>query len=74
MQTILTDILGVVAQFMLASPKGIIECMRTIARGDFRAELPAVAVPTLIVHGDKDMVNPPDRSATRLTRRMRSMS
>src|SRR5882757_100707 len=41
----------VIAQFMRASPKGTIECMR------------AVTVPTLIVHGDKDQVNPLEKTA-----------
>src|SRR5260370_15168247 len=48
----------VIAQFMRASPKGTIECMRAISRGDLRADMRAVTVPTLIVHGDKDQVNP----------------
>jgi non-heme chloroperoxidase len=52
----------VIAQFMRASPKGTIECMRAISRGDFRADMRAVTVPTLIVHGDKDQVNPPENA------------
>jgi pimeloyl-ACP methyl ester carboxylesterase len=52
----------VIAQFMRASPKGTIECMRSLSRGDFRADMRAVAVPTLIVHGDKDQVNPPENA------------
>jgi pimeloyl-ACP methyl ester carboxylesterase len=48
----------VIAQFMRASPKGTIDCMRTISRGDLRADMRAVSVPTFIVHGDKDQVNP----------------
>jgi non-heme chloroperoxidase len=48
----------VIAQFMRASPRGTIECMRAISRGDLRADMRAVTVPTLIVHGDKDQVNP----------------
>jgi pimeloyl-ACP methyl ester carboxylesterase len=52
----------VLTQFMRASPKGIIECMRVIARGDFRADMRAVSVPTLVLHGDKDLVNP-DKTA-----------
>ena len=44
----------IVAQFMRASPKGTIDCMRAIAGGDFRADMRAVTVPTLIAHGDKD--------------------
>ena len=53
----------VIAQFMRASPKATIECMRAIANGDFQADLRAVTVPTLVVHGDKDQVNPLDRTA-----------
>jgi non-heme chloroperoxidase len=53
----------VIAQFMRASPKGAIECMRAISRGDFRADMRAVAVPTLIVHGDKDQVSPLEETA-----------
>jgi non-heme chloroperoxidase len=56
----------IVAQFMRASPKATIDCMRAIARGDFRADLRAVAVPTLIAHGDKDVVNPLDTTARKV--------
>jgi pimeloyl-ACP methyl ester carboxylesterase len=48
----------VTAQFMRASPKATIGCSRAIARGDLRADLGAVGVPALIIHGDKDQVNP----------------
>ena len=37
----------IIAQFMRASPKGTIACMHSIARGDFRADMRAVTVPTL---------------------------
>lgn len=53
----------VIAQFMRASPKAVIECMRAISRGDFRADMRAVALPTLVVHGDNDQVNPLDQTA-----------
>jgi non-heme chloroperoxidase len=53
----------VVAQFMRASPKGAIECMRAISRGDLRADMRAVTVPTLIVHGAKDQVSPLEKTA-----------
>jgi non-heme chloroperoxidase len=53
----------VIAQFMRASPRGTIECMRAISRGDLRADMRAVTVPTLIVHGDKDQVNPLEKTA-----------
>ncbi len=52
----------IVAQFMRASPKATIDCMHAIARGDFRADMRAVTVPTLIAHGDKDAVNPLDKT------------
>jgi len=53
----------IIAQFMRASPKGTIACMHSIARGDLRADMRAVTVPTLIAHGDKDMVNPLETTA-----------
>jgi len=53
----------VIAQFMRASPKATIECMRAIARGDLQADMRAVALPTLIVHGDKDQVSPLEKTA-----------
>jgi non-heme chloroperoxidase len=56
----------IIAQFMRASPKGTIDCMRAIAGGDFRADLRAVTVPTLIAHGDKDVVNPLDKTAQKV--------
>ena len=56
----------IIAQFMRASPKGTIDCMHSIARGDFRADMRAVTVPTLIAHGDKDMVNPLDTTAQKV--------
>lgn len=56
----------VVAQFMRSSPKGVIECMRSISHGNFEAELRAVTVPTLVLHGDKDQVNPLERTGKRV--------
>jgi non-heme chloroperoxidase len=56
----------IVAQFMRASPKAAIDCMRAIAGGDFHADMRAVAVPTLIAHGDKDVVNPLDTTARKV--------
>lgn len=53
----------VLGEFMRASPKAVIDCMHAIGRGDFREDMRAVTVPTLIVHGDKDVVNPLDRTA-----------
>jgi non-heme chloroperoxidase len=56
----------IVAQFMRASPKGTLDCMRAIAGGDFQADMRAVTVPTLIAHGDKDLVNPLDKTAQKV--------
>ncbi|WP_405496276.1 alpha/beta fold hydrolase [Nocardia sp. NBC_00511] len=36
------------------SRHAIIECNRAVVETDFRAELPAITLPTLIVHGDSD--------------------
>jgi non-heme chloroperoxidase len=56
----------VIAQFMRSSPKAVIDCMRAISRGDFQAELRAITVPTLVVHGDKDQVNPLERTGKKV--------
>ena len=47
---------------MRASPRAIIECMRAIAKIDLRADMNAITVPTLIIHGGKDLVNPIDKT------------
>jgi non-heme chloroperoxidase len=60
----------IVAQFMRASPRGTIDCMRAIAGGDFRADMRAVTVPTLIAHGDKDLVNPLETTARKVVELM----
>lgn len=41
-----------------ASPKALLECHRALTAADFRAELRSVAVPTLVVHGERDMTCP----------------
>jgi pimeloyl-ACP methyl ester carboxylesterase len=41
-----------------ASPKALLECHRALTAADFRAELRAVPVPTLVVHGERDMTCP----------------
>ena len=56
----------VIAQFMRSSPKGVIDCMRAISHSSFEAELRAVTVPTLILHGDKDQVNPVERTGKKI--------
>jgi pimeloyl-ACP methyl ester carboxylesterase len=56
----------VIAQFMRSSPKAVIDCLRAISVGNFEAELRAVKVPTLVVHGDKDQVNPLERTGKKV--------
>jgi len=40
------------------SAKALLECNRTLTAADFRAELRAVAVPTLVVHDERDATCP----------------
>lgn len=57
-----------IGQFMRGfAAKATIECMRAIANGDFQADMRAVTVPTPVVHGDKDQVNPLERTARQVT-------
>jgi non-heme chloroperoxidase len=48
----------VLAQFMLTSPMAAIGCTRAVASGDFRADFAAIKLPTLVIHGSGDKVNP----------------
>ncbi|HEY4387235.1 MAG TPA: alpha/beta hydrolase [Ktedonobacteraceae bacterium] len=43
-----------------SSPKAVIECSRAIGETDFRPDMRACTVPTLIIHGDKDQTAPLD--------------
>jgi len=45
------------------SIKGILDCIDSFGKTDFRPDLPAIAVPTLIVHGTDDQTVPIDLSA-----------
>jgi non-heme chloroperoxidase len=49
----------------VASPKATLDCIAAFARTDFRADLAAVTVPTLVLHGDSDAVVPFEVSAKR---------
>ncbi len=42
------------------SGKALLACNRTLTQADFRAELPALTVPTLVIHGEHDMTCPLD--------------
>jgi non-heme chloroperoxidase len=43
---------------MGASPKGTVDCISAFSRTDFRGDLSAVTVPTLVIHGDSDNIVP----------------
>lgn len=43
----------------------VIECNRAVVETDFRAELPRIKVPTLIIHGTADMSSPLELSGRR---------
>jgi pimeloyl-ACP methyl ester carboxylesterase len=60
-----------VSQFLRTPPRAAIECMRAIAAADFRPDLPAFTVPTLILHGDADQLNPIDRTGKRTAQAIR---
>jgi non-heme chloroperoxidase len=47
------------------SMKALIECNRAMSSTDFRAELPRIRVPTLVIHGDKDASAPLELSGRR---------
>ena len=50
-----------VKQLMLSTPLPVaLETNRRITATDFRKELPGIAVPTLIIHGDRDVSAPID--------------
>jgi len=48
-----------------ASPKGTLDCIAAFGRTDFRADVAAVTVPTLVIHGDSDAVVPFEVSGER---------
>ncbi len=44
------------------SLKAAIECNRSITETDFRADLPKIGIPALIIQGDKDVSAPLERT------------
>jgi non-heme chloroperoxidase len=48
---------------MQASPRATLECLKSFSTTDFRADLKAIKIPTLIIHGDSDKTVPIDVSA-----------
>jgi non-heme chloroperoxidase len=49
----------------VASPKATIDCINAWGRTDFRSDLAAVTVPTLVIHGDGDNIVPIEVSGER---------
>lgn len=45
-----------------ASPKATIDCVRAFSETDFRPDLQAFTVPTLVIHGDADSIVPVEGS------------
>jgi non-heme chloroperoxidase len=41
---------------LMASPKATLDCVRAFSETDFRAELQALTLPVLVIHGDADAV------------------
>lgn len=52
-------------QAAMASPKGTADCIEAFSRTDFRSDLGAVTVPTLVIHGDSDNIVPVEVSGER---------
>ena len=50
------------------SHQALFACNETVSRGDFRAELRDIGVPTLIVQGDSDVSNPLELTSRRTAR------
>ncbi|MBA2446369.1 MAG: alpha/beta hydrolase [Nocardioidaceae bacterium] len=48
-----------------ASPKATLDCIAAFARTDFRGDLEKVTVPTLVIHGDSDVIVPFEFSGKR---------
>ena len=46
-----------------ASPRATIECMKAFSSTDFRADLPKINVPVLLIHGDADKTVPLEASS-----------
>ncbi len=53
-----------------ASLHAAIECNRAVNETDFRAELPKIALPTLIIHGTADASAPLDLTGRRTAKLM----
>jgi non-heme chloroperoxidase len=47
------------------SMKALVDCNRVMVETDFRAELPWISLPTLVIHGDRDVSAPVDTTGRR---------
>ena len=47
---------------LLGSPKATIDCVRAFSETDFRQDMAAFHVPTLVIHGDSDVTVPLEKS------------
>jgi pimeloyl-ACP methyl ester carboxylesterase len=54
-----------VAGAVIASPRGTVECTEAFSKTDFRDDLEAVDVTTLVIHGDHDAIVPFEVSGRR---------
>jgi non-heme chloroperoxidase len=54
-----------------ASPAATIACVKAFSETDFRSDMGAFTVPTLIIHGDADQTVPIDASARRAAKSIR---
>jgi non-heme chloroperoxidase len=52
----------VLSQFVLTSPKAAIECNRAFIGADFRPDMRAFTVPTLVIQGDADLLSNIDKT------------
>ncbi|CAO3380240.1 alpha/beta fold hydrolase [Azospirillum argentinense] len=55
----------VTSMALQASMKALLDCHRATTSTDFRRELPGIAVPTLLIHGDLDVSSPLRITATK---------
>jgi non-heme chloroperoxidase len=52
----------------MASPRATLECIKSFSYTDFRNDVPAINVPTLIIHGDADKIVPTATSSEQSTK------
>ena len=57
---------------MMASPKATIDCVRAFSETDFRGDIGAFQVPTLIIHGDADAIVPIEISGRAVARMIKN--